>query len=202
VPLALQRSVQDPLITGSIDRWIAQAHARITRDAPSLLFKVVVNGQFVVGQSQYLKPARWQTDLEFWYGAGAGFTAYSPLYLRPYGFCRLYWPDDTQTNPPVYYNNQFDYNNWLVLPTPDQAYPFEISYLESPQVIDINYQQNYLTEFMPEVLFKAVMLEASIDLHTQDLQQTAMNDYQSVLASWNAMDARRDYSSYTNRRAD
>lgn len=199
---AIQRDDQDNLIKDSFDRWVAQAHARIMRDSKTLLFKVVVGGNFIVGQSVYLKPARWQTDLNFWYGTDVGFTNYQQVILRSYDYCRIYSPNATILSPPLYYNNQYNNNNWLVVPTPDQAYPFEISYMENAQVIDESYQSNYLTEFMPDVLMAAVLAEGALDLHTQDLIDSYEKKYTVILSSWNAMNATRTYSEYSSRGDD
>jgi|SRR5882672_2327640 len=126
---------------------------------------------------------------------------YTPLLLRSYEYARSFWPDQSQTGTPKFYAD-FGYNSWLISPTPDQNYPFQLAYLETPQVIDSTYQTNYLTEFMPEVLFKAVLLEAMLDLKNDERIPVIEQEYLKVLSSWNAKDELRKVDRYTTRKAD
>lgn len=126
---------------------------------------------------------------------------YTPLLLRSYEYARSFWPNQALTSPPMFYAD-FGYNNWLISPTPDQNYPYQLAYLEIPQVIDVNFQTNYLTEFMPEVLFKAVLLEAMLDLKNDERIPVMEGEYIKVLSSWNAKNELRKVDRYTTRKAD
>jgi hypothetical protein len=141
-------------------------------------------------------------------GGGASVTVfipdnnnYTPLLLRSYEYARSFWPDQSLTGAPKFYAD-FGYNSWLISPTPDQNYPFQLAYLETPQVIDSTYQTNYLTEFMPEVLLKAVLLEAMLDLKNDERIPVLEGEYVKVLSSWNAKDELRKVDRYTTRKAD
>ena len=127
--------------------------------------------------------------------------SYTPILLRSYEYARSFCPDQSQTAPPQFYADQ-GYYSWLISPTPDQNYPYQLAYLETPQVIDITYQTNYLTEFMPEVLLKAVLLEAMLDLKNDERIPVMESEYVKALASWNSKDDLRKIDRYTNRRAD
>lgn len=146
----------DSIINSGIDVWIKFAHDRIARDSNTQIFEVYVSSNFTPGLPVMAKPARWLNTITFNYGTGTNNNTVNPILLRSYEFNRLYWPDDSQTAPPKYYAD-YGYSNWLISPTPDQAYPFELAYEEVPQVIDSTYQTNYLTQYMPEILFKAVL---------------------------------------------
>ena len=87
-------------------------------------------------------------------------------------------------------------------PTPDAAYPFEVAYLETPQVIDVAFQNNYLTEFMPEILLKAVLLEAMLTLKNDERLPVIQQDYVAMISSWNSKDDRAKTDRYTTRKAD
>lgn len=141
-------------------------------------------------------------------GGGANVTAffpnnntYTPILLRSYEYARSFWPNQSLTSPPKFYAD-FGYNSWLISPTPDQNYPFQLAYLETPQVIDITYQTNYLTEFMPEVLLKAVLLEAMLDLKNDERIPVLEGEYVKAISSWNAKDELRKVDRYTTRKAD
>lgn len=126
---------------------------------------------------------------------------YTPILLRTLEYSKLFWPNQSLTAPPKFYAD-YGYNNWLISPTPDQNYSFEIAYLETPQVIDNTYQTNYLTEFMPEVLLKAVLLEALIALKNDERLPVIQEEYSKVLASWNAKNEIRKVDRYATRKAD
>jgi len=127
--------------------------------------------------------------------------SYTPLLLRSYEYARSFWPNQELSSTPKFYAD-FGYNSWLISPTPDQDYPFQLSYLETPQVIDATYQTNYLTEFMPEVLFKAVLLEAMLALKNDERIGIIESEYVKVLSSWNSKDELRKLDRYMSRKAD
>lgn len=192
---------EDAIVTGSFDRWVKNAHERIARDSPTLLFQVYLVGNFTVGQNAYIKPGRWQTNISWNYGSGTNLNTYNPIQLRSYEYCRLYSSDDSVTGPPVYYSD-YGYNNWIISPTPDLAYPFELIIQETAQVIDATYQTNYMTEFMPEILEKAVMIEAMLTLKNDERKELIQNEYVALLSSFNAMDARRRMDRFVTVKAD
>lgn len=191
----------DQIVTDSMDSWIKFAHERIARDSNTLLFEVYVTQNFTPGLPVIQKPARLQNTLTFNYGTGVGNNTRNNILLRSYEWCRSYYPDDTQTGPPKYYSD-YGYYNWLISPSPDQDYPFEIGYLETPQVIDINYQSNYLTEFMPEILLRAVLLEAMLTLKNDERTALVEDSYVKLISSWNNKDNLIKTDRYTTRKAD
>lgn len=127
--------------------------------------------------------------------------SYTPILLRSFEYARSFWPNQALTNPPKFYAD-YGYYNWLISPTPDQSYPFVLGYLETPQVIDATYQSNYLTEFMPEVLLKAVLLEAMLDLKNDERIPVVEAEYVKAISSWNAKDKLRKIDRYVSREAD
>lgn len=126
---------------------------------------------------------------------------YTPILLRTYEFARSFCPNQSLTNPPKFYAD-YGYYNWLISPTPDQNYPFILGYLETPQVIDATYQSNYLTEFMPEVLLKAVLLEAMLDLKNDERIAVVEAEYVKAISSWNAKNELRKTERYESRKVD
>lgn len=127
--------------------------------------------------------------------------SYTPILLRKYEYARSFFPDQALMAPPQFYADM-GYYNWLISPTPDQNYPYVLAYLETPQVIDSTYQSNYLTEFMPEVLLKAVLLEAMLDLKNDERIPVVEAEYVKVLSSWNSKDELRKVDRYVTGKAD
>lgn len=195
----LERS--DATVTESMDSWIKFAHERIARDSNTQIFEVVLNSTFQVNQFVLQKPNRWQNTVSFNYGTGVGFNTSNNLLQRTYEFCRDFSPDTTVVDAPKFYAD-YTYQNFYISPTPDQAYPFELIYLESPQVVDVNFQTNYVTQFMPEILMRAVLLEAMITLKNDERAAVIEDSYVKLIASWNNKDELRKTDRYTTRKAD
>lgn len=116
-------------------------------------------------------------------GSGAAATAYAyadnntrqVLLPRSYEYCRLYWPNDELIDLPKYYAD-YDFNNWLVVPTPAAALPIEIAYYQVDNLIDDTTSENWLTQNAPDLLLYACLLEASPFLKNPEKTQ-----------EWNAM---------------
>lgn len=83
-------------------------------------------------------------------------------YLKPrsYEFCCDYWPDRTQTSAPKYYSD-YDFNYLFIVPTPQIAYPFEINFYQRPMPLSDTNQTNWFTQFAPDMLLYASLLEAA-----------------------------------------
>lgn len=75
--------------------------------------------------------------------------------------------DSAQTGAPAYYAD-YDYNHWLIVPTPDVAYPYEVLFYQLPVLLDEENQTNWLTEEAPQLLLYAVLLEATPFLKNDD----------------------------------
>ena len=82
------------------------------------------------------------------------------IFSRSYEYCRNYWPDESETATPEFYAD-YDYQNWLITPTPNAASNLEILYYEQPALLGDDFQSNWLTEYAPDVLLYAALLEAT-----------------------------------------
>lgn len=159
----LERGVtlaSDPIVFEQIPRLINLAERRIARELKIQGFINVVTTALAPGQSVVAKPDRWRDTVSFTLGTGAGYEQRTSLYARSYEYARSYWPDATQTDEPVFYAD-YDYNHWLVVPTPDAAYPLEILYYQLPPLLDEEHETNWLTENAPEILLYGTLLEAT-----------------------------------------
>ena len=54
----------------------------------------------------------------------------------------------------------YDYDHWLVSPTPNQNYDFEVLYYERLQPIDSAYQTNWITQNAPNAMLFGTLLQA------------------------------------------
>ena len=95
----------------------------------------------VSGNGVIAKPARWHKTVSM--NVTVSGDRQSVL-LRKYEYLRNYWPDSTATDVPLYYCD-YDYSNWLIAPTPNANYAFEVLYYERVQPLDSSNQTNWFT---------------------------------------------------------
>jgi hypothetical protein len=150
----------DAVVYEQIPRLINLAERRIARELKLQGFIVAVTDTLTPGQSVYAKPDRWRDTVSINIGTGTGNANRTFLLTRAYEYLRSYWPDESATGTPLFYAD-YDYTHWLVAPTPDQAYPFEVLYYELPPLLDDTVQTNWLTEYAPQLLLYGTLLEAT-----------------------------------------
>lgn len=174
---------QDTNFTDQIPRFVMQAEQRIAAEARGLGFIQTAGGALTAGtpSGQVLnKPARWRQNISLTIGTGTGFNTRVPLKLRPYEYCRQYWPDSTQLDQPIYYAD-WTWSVVLIAPTPSLAYPFEWLYHERPQPLDASNQTNWTTTYAPQLILYASLLEAAVWVKRPDQLQTFQGQYDRAL---------------------
>lgn len=143
----------DPIVYEQIPRLITLGERRIARELKIQGFIRAVSTPLQVGVAAYRKPDRWRDTISM---SVSG----QPIFARSYEYCRSYWPDEASTATPQFYAD-YDYNHWLICPTPDATSTLEILYYEQPALLGADLETNWLTEYAPDVLLYAVLLEAS-----------------------------------------
>jgi hypothetical protein len=114
-------------------------------------------------------------------GTGASFNNRVPIFARAYEYLRAFWPNESTEAQPQYYAD-YNYSNWLIAPTPDQEYPFEVLYYELPPLLDDSIQTNWLTEYAPQVLLYGTLLEATPFLKNDERIGTWQSFYDRAAA--------------------
>jgi hypothetical protein len=143
----------DQIVYEQLPRLVTLAERRIARELKIEGFIRAVTTPLSAGVSVYLKPDRWRDTVSMTVNG-------SPIYARAYEYCRNYWSDEAQTGAPQFYAD-YDYQHWLITPTPASAQTLEILYYEQPRFLGDDFQTNWLTEYAPDVLLYATLLEAS-----------------------------------------
>ena len=129
----------DPYVYEQLPRLITLAERRIARELKVEGFIVPVTTTLQAGVSVYAKPDRWRDTVSMRIDANA-------IQARSYEYIRNYWPDEAQTGTPQFYAD-YDYQHWIITPTPATAQTLEILYYEQPRLLDDEFQTNWLTEY-------------------------------------------------------
>jgi hypothetical protein len=120
-------------------------------------------------------------------GTSTNYNTRVEVFPRSYEYVRTYWPDESQVAQPKFYAD-YNYLNWLIAPTPDVSYPFEILYYEQPQFLDDENQTNWLTEYAPQLLLYATLLETTPFLKNDERIQVWQSMYDRAAAMLNGED--------------
>lgn len=165
-----------------IPRFIMLAENRIASEARGLGLIQSVVGTMVPGVngSALAKPARWRESASLWIGTGAGLTRRKYIKLRGFEYVRYYWPDPALTDEPRYYSD-YDWAHYLITPSPDLAYPFELLFYERPQPLDTSNTTNWTTNYAPQLISFACYLEAAAWVKNADLIKTWQDGYDRAL---------------------
>lgn len=191
----------DDSTRNQIPNFVNQAQQRICRESKNVGLEVYVTGNFTPGLAVYPKPARWRRNITFNCGIGPENEERVPIKLRTYEYLISFWPDRRKTGVPEFYSD-YSYTNFIVAPTPDTAYPFEYSYLELPATLSPINQTNWLTDFAPDVLLYATLMEAIPFLKDDERIATWQTLYAAAIASLNHQDDLRITDRQSDREAD
>ena len=159
---------------------INRAENRLAVEAKGLGFLRSITDDMVQSLSYIDKPARWRETVSFQIGTGAGYNTRVVLLKRSYEFCREYWPNQRSTEQPRYYAD-WDYNHWLIVPTPKLAYPYEILFHERPTPLAQSVQTNWTTEHAPQLLLYAALIETQLYLKRDDRLAPFQAEYANAL---------------------
>lgn len=143
----------DQIVYDQLPRLVTLGERRIARELKIQGFIRAVQTPLQAAVAVYLKPDRWRDTVSMTVDG-------KPIYGRSYEYCRGYWPDEAETGTPEFYAD-YDYQHWLITPTPATAQTLEILYYEQPALLGDDSQSNWLTEYAPDLLLYAVLLEAS-----------------------------------------
>jgi hypothetical protein len=182
--------ITDPIVYEQIPRLITLAERRIARELKIQGFQTVVVTSMQANLAVYPKPDRWRETISINYGAGVGNNTRTPIFPRAYEYLRSYWPNETETSAPEFYAD-YDYRHWLFAPTPDAAYPLEILYYELPPLLDDANETNWLTEFAPNVLLYASLVEATPFVKDDQRVQLWQGYYDRAISALNGEDLQK-----------
>lgn len=171
----------EPFIN-QVPRFIMLAENRMAVGVRGLGYVRIVSTNLILNNPELIKPARWRETAGMYI-----VTANGIKFLKQRGLTYLgeYWPNLTASAEPVYYSD-FSYEHWAFAPVPDAPYPTVIAYFERPTPLSSSDQTNWGTQYFPQGLFYATMIEANTFLKRPEraaefkgLYDQAVADYQN-----------------------
>lgn len=142
----LERS--DAAVVEAIPTFITLCEFEIAQNIKTLGQMEVITSTMQAGNPVIPKPARWRKTTSMTLSNNG---AKQPVLVRKLEYLNNYAQDVTKTGTPQYYAD-YDYEHWLVAPTPDVAYPFEVLCYTRLQPLSSTNQTNWLTQNAPNAM--------------------------------------------------
>ena len=180
----LERS--DQAVVEAIPTFITLAEFEIAQQIKTLGQLQVVESTMTASNPVIQKPARWRKTVSMQVSLNG---AKSPVLLRKYEYLKSYTPNAATTGLPLYYAD-YDYDHWLIAPTPDQAYTFEVLYYERIAPLSSANQTNWITQNAPNAMLFGTLLQAMPFLKN-DARQIFQQKYQEAIAALKMEDVSR-----------
>jgi hypothetical protein len=176
----------DPTVYGQLPLLINNAERAIARRLKILGMNIPIIGTLTANAAVYPKPNGWRRTISMNFGvatvADPSQNTATPLFARQYEYCLAYWPDLTQTAQPQYYAD-YNYANWLVVPTPPINYPWQILYYGLPQLLDNSNQTNFWTNYAPETLLYRALVECEPFLKNDERLAVWKGQYEEAVTA-------------------
>jgi len=185
--LAYCERANDAALVAQLPRLIALAENRVATDLKILGDQKTVTSEFDAASGQVVKPVYWRDTISFNVTVG---TERVQLLLRTYEYCRNFWPDPALVGVPRFYAD-YDFEHFIVVPTPTLAYPFELLYHARKDPLSVETQTNWFTFNAPQLLFYAVMCEAQLFLKNASALALWDSRYAESRAGFGAEDGGR-----------
>jgi hypothetical protein len=139
---------RDAAVVEAIPTFITLCEFEIAQYIKTLGQMEVVDSTMNIGNPVIAKPARWRKTVSMTLSNSG---SKQPVLLRKLEYLNAYAQDVTATGIPLYYAD-YDYEHWIVAPTPNQAYSFEALCYTRLQPLSSAYQTNWLTQNAPNAM--------------------------------------------------
>ena len=139
---------RDAAVVEAIPTFITLCEFEIAQYIKTLGQMEVVDANMNIGNPVIAKPARWRKTVSMTLSNEGD---KQPILLRKLEYLNTYAQDVTATGTPLYYAD-YDYEHWIVAPTPDKAYSFEALCYTRLQPLSSAYQTNWLTQNAPNAM--------------------------------------------------
>ena len=177
----------DDATIAQIPRFIMLAEQVIASQIKFLGNLTVNTSNMVAATATIDKPARWHKTISMNVTVDG---KRQPVFLRKYEYLREYAPDTAVQGTPKFYAD-YDYTHWLVAPTPDTAYDYEVLYYERVQPLDSTNQTNWFTIYAPQAMLYGSLLQAMPFLKNDERIAMWQQQYDLIINTLKAEDVQR-----------
>lgn len=189
-------------VVKAIPGFIFDAQMRLVQDLQLQGFTKVATYTLLEGQNVFDKPSNWVSTLYVNIGVPPSFNEMKTLDLATLEFIRYVYNNPQETGFPKYYTDDYQSSVFYIAPTPDQNYPIEMSWTAYLDPIDKTNQQNWATLYIPNALFYASMIEASIFVKNEESKNTFQNRYGETIKMISIQDKNKILDRVANRSKD
>ena len=177
----------DDATIAQIPRFIMLAEQVIASQIKFLGNLTVNTSNMVISTATIDKPARWHKTVSMNVTVDG---KRQPVFLRKYEYLREYAPDPSVEGVPKFYAD-YDYTHWLVAPTPDTAYDYEVLYYERVQPLDSSNQSNWFTIYAPQAMLYGSLLQAMPFLKNDERIAMWQQQYDLIINTLKSEDVQR-----------
>ena len=160
-----------------IPQFIMLAEQIIASEIKFLGNLTVVTSTMVASENVIPKPSRWRKTVSMNVTVAG---KRQPVLLRTYEYIREYWPSPTSTSEPLYFCD-YDYQHWLVGPTPALGYAYEVLYYERLQPLDSSNQSSWFTQYAPQAMLYGTLLQAMPFLKNDERMPMWQANYDRII---------------------
>ena len=160
-----------------IPQFIMLAEQIIAAEIKFLGNLIVATSAMVASDNVIPKPARWRKTVSMNVTVAG---KRQPVLLRTYEYIREYWPEPASTDVPLYFCD-YDYQHWLVGPTPTLAYSYEVLYYERVQPLDSSNQSSWFTQYAPQALLYGTLLQAMPFVKNDERMPMWQSNYDKII---------------------
>lgn len=160
----LKQAIQDwtendeTTFVNNLDFFITNAEERILKVTDLDYFRKNVSGTMDSGVKYLAMPSDYLASFSLQYTDSNGDAHF--LLQKDVNFIQTFNPDASTTGAPRYYS-AFDYQNFIIGPTPDDDYAVELHYYYRPQSITATADgQSWIGTNAPDALLYGSLLEA------------------------------------------
>jgi len=162
----LKTAIQDYMdndettFANNLDNFIKNTEEDILKNVELNYYKKNVTGTATSGSSYLGMPSDFLDPFSL---AVISSSVYYYLLLKHPSFIRDYTPNASTTGQPKYYG-EFDNDTFILAPTPDDNYTFELHYFYRPTSLTAGASDGttYLSNNMPNVMLAGSLLQAAV----------------------------------------
>tara|TARA_Y100000310_G_scaffold322624_1_gene381846 strand:+ start:705 stop:1349 length:645 start_codon:yes stop_codon:yes gene_type:complete len=162
----LKTAIQDYMdndettFANNLDNFIKNTEEDILKNVELNYYKKNVTGTATSGSSYLGMPSDFLAPFSL---AVISSSVYYYLLLKHPSFIRDYTPNASTTGQPKYYG-EFDNDTFILAPTPDDNYTFELHYFYRPTSLTAGASDGttYLSNNMPNVMLAGSLLQAAV----------------------------------------